>query len=167
MQRIIWASFLLLASSALFAVHAQNQTSPAQAGDKAPTADYPRNRAGILIQGPNGLRSRIRIQPKPKLRTASRQAFRMELSLQKLWPNMTATTPPPRQRRHSPPSASVISTQFPAPLCSSGCTRRKACGNSMAAERPSIRSSVVQKWPMPIRPIWLRPMSPNQSRSTG
>jgi hypothetical protein len=51
MQRVIWASFLLLASSALFAVHAQNQTSPAPAGDKAPAADYPTNRAGIYIQG--------------------------------------------------------------------------------------------------------------------
>src|ERR1035438_7450176 len=51
MQRIIWASFLLLASSALFAVHAQNQQSPAPAGDKGSTADYPRNRTGILIQG--------------------------------------------------------------------------------------------------------------------
>lgn len=50
MQRVIWASFLLLASSALFAVHAQNQTSPAQAGEKGPTADYPRDPAGIFIQ---------------------------------------------------------------------------------------------------------------------
>jgi hypothetical protein len=51
MQRVIWASFLLLASSALFAVHAQNQTSPAQAGDKGAPADYPTSRGGIYIQG--------------------------------------------------------------------------------------------------------------------
>ena len=52
MQRVIWASFLLLASSASFAVHAQNQTSPAQAGDKGTTVDYPRRQAGIFIQAP-------------------------------------------------------------------------------------------------------------------
>jgi len=51
MQRVIWASFLLLASSSLFAVHAQNQTSPAPASDKGATTDYPTNRAGIYIQG--------------------------------------------------------------------------------------------------------------------
>ena len=51
-QRAIRVSCFVLASSALLAAHAQNQTSPAQAGNKAPTADYPTNRTGILIQGP-------------------------------------------------------------------------------------------------------------------
>ena len=30
-----------------------------------------------------------------------------------------------------------------------------------------IQSSVVQRLPMPTRPIWFRPTSPNQSPSTG
>jgi hypothetical protein len=51
MQRAIWVSCFVLASSALLAVHAQNQTSPPQVGDKAPTAEYPRNRPGIFIHG--------------------------------------------------------------------------------------------------------------------
>jgi len=60
MQRAIWVSCFVLASSALLAVHAQNSPAPAgpvegnppaQAGDKGFTADYPRNRAGIFIQG--------------------------------------------------------------------------------------------------------------------
>jgi len=60
MQRAIWVSRFVLASSALLAVHAQNSPAPAgpvegnppaQAGDKGSTADYPRNRAGIFIQG--------------------------------------------------------------------------------------------------------------------
>jgi hypothetical protein len=61
MQRIVWATFLLLlASSALLALHAQSNPAPAgavednhpaQAAEKASTVDYPRNRPGILIQG--------------------------------------------------------------------------------------------------------------------
>jgi hypothetical protein len=60
MQRAIWVSCFVLASSALLAVHAQNNPAPApavadnhpaQAADKGPAVDYPTNRAGILIQG--------------------------------------------------------------------------------------------------------------------
>jgi hypothetical protein len=60
MRRVIWASLLLLASSAILAVHAQNQTEQAgavadahaaQDSGKAPSVDYPRSRAGIFIQG--------------------------------------------------------------------------------------------------------------------
>ena len=39
------------ASSALLAVHAQNQPSPTQDSGKQIAADYPGNRAGILIHG--------------------------------------------------------------------------------------------------------------------
>jgi len=51
MHRAIWVSCFVVASSVFLAVHAQNQTSPAPLGDKGPTADYPKNRAGIFIQG--------------------------------------------------------------------------------------------------------------------
>ena len=60
MQRAIWVSCFVLASSALLAVHAQNNPAPAgavqdnypaPAADKGSTADYPRSRTGILIQG--------------------------------------------------------------------------------------------------------------------
>ena len=54
MQRTIWVSCFVITSSALIAVHAQNQASPAPPApdsSKALTVDYPPNRAGILIQG--------------------------------------------------------------------------------------------------------------------
>lgn len=51
MQRALWVSCIVLASSTLLAVHAQNQPSPAQDSGKQSVANYPSNRAGILIQG--------------------------------------------------------------------------------------------------------------------
>lgn len=60
MQRIVWASFVLLASSALFAAHAQSSQAPAGAAadnhpaqnrGKESAPDYPRDRAGIMIFG--------------------------------------------------------------------------------------------------------------------
>lgn len=50
MQRTLRASLFLLVLSALFAVHAQIQTSPVPAGDRSLSADYPKNRVGIFIQ---------------------------------------------------------------------------------------------------------------------
>ena len=49
MQGAIWVSCFVLASSALLAAQAQNPASP-DSGN-ALTANYPANRAGILIQG--------------------------------------------------------------------------------------------------------------------
>jgi hypothetical protein len=65
MQRAIWVSCFVLASSALVAVHAQNNPAqnnsaqagvvadnhPAQNGGQQSIADYPKTRAGIYIQG--------------------------------------------------------------------------------------------------------------------
>jgi hypothetical protein len=53
MRRFILIFCLFVASSALFAVRAQNQPSPAgpaQGAGETPVANYPTNRAGIYIQ---------------------------------------------------------------------------------------------------------------------